>query len=576
MRNFKLPSKKEITRVILSFTKVEWYVFIILFIVLLVSTIMILGRINKSFTVAVPMYGGSLSEGIIGTPRFINPILANTDADRDLVALIYSGLMRKGPDGNMIPDLAEKVDMSKDGTSYVFTLRENIFFHDNTPVTIEDVIFTIDSIKDPIIKSPRKGVWDGVSVEKIDDRNIRFTLSRPFASFLENTSLGIMPKNIWQDSPIELNVANTNPIGSGPYKIKKLSKQSSGIVNAYDLEAFKKFSLGKPYLKNISLKFYQNEENLLNALKTKSIDQASSITPASAESLEVKNTINSFTLPRIFGLFFNQSQNQIFTNKVVIKAINQAIDKENIINEVLSTYGVVINNPIPANLIAFQELNLVNKLARSEIITETKTMLEKDGWKIGPSGYLEKTITNENKKKVNTILEFSISTGNAPELAKTAELIKKDLNAVGMKVEVKTFEIGNLNQSVIRPRDYDALLFGEIINTENDLYAFWHSSQRKDPGLNVAMYTNAKVDKILEDAFITMDPEVRAKKYIQFEEEIQKDMPAVFLYSPNLIYITLKELKGLSIKDIVSPSDRFANVYLWYTKVDNIWKVFSK
>ena len=576
MRNFKLPSKKEITRVILSFTKVEWYVFIILFIVLLVSTIMILGRINKSFTVAVPMYGGSISEGIIGTPRFINPILANTDADRDLVALIYSGLMRKGPDGNMIPDLAEKVDMSKDGTSYVFTLRENIFFHDNTPVTVEDVIFTIESIKDPIIKSPRKGVWDGVNVEKIDERNIKFTLSRPYASFLENTSLGIMPKNIWQDSPVELNVANTNPIGSGPYKIKKLSKQSSGIVSAYELESFKKFSLGKPYLKNISLKFYQNEEDLLSALKGGNIDQASSITPASAESLEVKNTINSFTLPRIFGLFFNQSQNQIFTNKVVIKAINQAIDKENIINEVLSTYGVVINNPIPSNLISFQELNLANKLARSEIITETKTMLEKDGWKIGASGYLEKTITNENKKKVNTILEFSISTGNAPELAKTAELIKKDLNAIGMKVEVKTFEIGNLNQSVIRPRDYDALLFGEIINTENDLYAFWHSSQRKDPGLNVAMYTNAKVDKILEDAFITMDPEARAKKYIQFEEEIQKDMPAVFLYSPNLIYITQKELKGLSVQNIVSPSDRFVNAYLWYTKVDNIWKVFSK
>ena len=576
MRNFKLPSKKEITRVILSFTKVEWYVFIILFIVLLVSTIMILGRINKSFTVAVPMYGGSISEGIIGTPRFINPILANTDADRDLVALIYSGLMRKGPDGNMIPDLAEKVDMSKDGTSYVFTLRENIFFHDNTPVTVEDVIFTIESIKDPIIKSPRKGVWDGVNVEKIDERNIKFTLSRPYASFLENTSLGIMPKNIWQDSPVELNVANTNPIGSGPYKIKKLSKQSSGIVSAYELESFEKFSLGKPYLKNISLKFYQNEEDLLSALKGGNIDQASSITPASAESLEVKNTINSFTLPRIFGLFFNQSQNQIFTNKVVIKAINQAIDKENIINEVLSTYGVVINNPIPSNLISFQELNLANKLARSEIITETKTMLEKDGWKIGASGYLEKTITNENKKKVNTILEFSISTGNAPELAKTAELIKKDLNAIGMKVEVKTFEIGNLNQSVIRPRDYDALLFGEIINTENDLYAFWHSSQRKDPGLNVAMYTNAKVDKILEDAFITMDPEARAKKYIQFEEEIQKDMPAVFLYSPNLIYITQKELKGLSVQNIVSPSDRFVNAYLWYTKVDNIWKVFSK
>src|SRR6185369_17927164 len=110
-------------------------------------------------------------------------------------------------------------------------------------------------------------------------------------------------------------------------------------------------------------------------------------------------------------------------------------------------------------------------------------------------------------------LQFSISTGNAPELAKTAELIKDDLAAVGIKVDIKTFETGNLNQNVIRPRKYDALLFGEIINNESDLFAFWHSSQRKDPGLNVAMYTNAKVDKILEDAFVTADEETRVKKY---------------------------------------------------------------
>ena len=145
-----------------------------------------------------------------------------------------------------------------------------------------------------------------------------------------------------------------------------------------------------------------------------------------------------------------------------------------------------------------------------------------------------------------------------------------------MKVDVKTFEVGNLNQSVIRPRKYDALLFGEIINHESDLFAFWHSSQRKDPGLNVAMYTNAKVDKILEDASITIDEQQRIKKYAQFEAEVKKDMPAIFLYSPNFIYVVSQNLKGLSILNITSPKDRFSNVYLWYTETENVWKIFAK
>ena len=145
-----------------------------------------------------------------------------------------------------------------------------------------------------------------------------------------------------------------------------------------------------------------------------------------------------------------------------------------------------------------------------------------------------------------------------------------------MKVDVKTFEIGNLNQSVIRPRQYDALLFGQIINHEADLFAFWHSSQRKDPGLNVSLYTNAKVDKILEDAFITVDEASRIKKYAQFEEEIRKDMPAVFLYSPDFVYVVPNNLYGLSIKNIIVPRDRFLNVYSWYVETENVWGVFAR
>lgn len=576
MRNIKLPSKNNIKLAIASFSKKEGVVFSVLVVVLLISTIGILQNINKSFMVPVPIQGGIIKEGILGTPRFVNPALAITDADRDLVTLVYSGLMRKTPDRTLIPDLAESFEISKDGLIYTFTLKDKIYFHDEKPVTVDDIIFTINSIKDPIIKSPRKGNWDGVAVEKVDDKTIKFILKQPFASFLESTTIGIMPKHIWENSPIELNESNTNPIGSGPFMVKDVSKESSGIIQSFDLVSFKKFALGSPYLKSISLYFYQNENLLISALENGTVTQVSSITPDNTNALKKKDyRIESSVIPRIFGLFFNQTQNQIFTNKNIISAIDKAINKDEIIQEVLGGYGVAIDDPIPQNMINYESVDTKNVPTYEENLQQAKDILAKDGWKLGEDGFLVKTTTAKNKKTTTEYIEFSISTGNAPELTKAAELVKKYLESIGMRVDVKTFETGNLNQSVIRPRNYDALLFGQIINNESDLYAFWHSSQRKDPGLNIAMYTNLKVDKLLEEAFVTVDEKARIKKYAQFEEEIRKDMPAVFLYSPNFIYVISKNLEGLSIDHISSPSDRFLNAYLWYTQKDNVWKIFS-
>jgi peptide/nickel transport system substrate-binding protein len=581
VRGFKLPKKSELKSALLSFSKKEWYIFSGLLFILVITTIIVLNNINNSFMKSVPVRGSSISEGIIGTPRFVNPVLALSDADRDLVSLVYSGLMRKNIDGTLIPDLAESYEVSKDGLAYTFILKDKIYFQDGEPITVDDILFTINSVKDPIIKSPKKGNWDGIGVEALDEKTIKFTLKQPYTTFLENATLGIMPEHIWNTSShIELNDANIDPIGSGPYKITGFSKDSSGIISKYTLSYFKKFALGRPYINDITLRFYPNEEKLMSALLSGEVNQASSISSANAEILkEKKYNVKSSPLPRVFGLFFNQSQAQIFTDKNIIKAIDQAIDKDKIVREVLNGYGVVINDPIPPNMTAYQKLSNENNQTQEERIKKAEEILKKDGWTKDENGLLTKTTTTtQNKKKQTSTqnLEFTISTGNAPELTKAAELIQADLIALGMRVEVKTYEVGNLNQTIIRPRNYDALLFGQIINHESDLFAFWHSSQRKDPGLNVAMYTNAKVDKILEDAFVTINDQARMKKYAQFEDEIKKDMPAVFLYSPNFIYVVSKNLQGLTIDHITSPSDRFLNSYLWYIKTNKVWKIFSK
>ncbi|MEK7471065.1 MAG: ABC transporter substrate-binding protein [Patescibacteria group bacterium] len=573
----KLPKKDEINSIFSTFSKKERVVFVFLLLTFLISTVIILESINKSLMVSIPLHGGSISEGIIGTPRFINPVLANSPADLDLVSLIYSGLMRKNPDGTIFPDLAEKYEMSGDGLTYKFTLKDKMYFQDGKPVTVDDVIFTINEIKDPVIKSLRKVDFDGVNAVKIDAKTIEFSLKKPYPSFLENLTLGIMPQHIWNNSSIELNNANTSPIGSGPYLIKNVAKESSGVINSYELESYNKFILGEPYIKKVSLYFYSNEDDLIHALENGDVDQISSITPLNADILKERNyQIESYVLPRIFGLFFNQNKNLLFANKVITKAIDQAIDKDKIVQKILFNYGNAIDDPIPPNMIAYQKLSAENNSSRELTLQNIQNNLAKDGWSKGPDGFLQKITIDKNKKKTTTILEFSISTGNAEELIKTAEIIKENLSKIGIKVNIKTFEIGNLNQSVIRPRDYDALLFGQIINHESDLFAFWHSSQRKDPGLNVAIYTNAKADKILEDASITINEQARIKKYAQFEDQIKKNMPAVFLYSPNFIYIVSKNLKGLSINHIISPADRFLSIYSWYTETENVWRIFTK
>ena len=227
--------------------------------------------------------------------------------------------------------------MSDNGLVYTFTLKDNLYFQNDKEVTADDVLFTINKVKDGILASPRKVDWEGVSIEKIDEKNIKFILKQPYASFLESTTLGIMPAHLWENSPIELNERNTNPVGSGPYMISEASKQSSGIIDSYKLVPFKKFILGEPYIQTLDLRFYQNEEDLAKALGNGEVDEVSSITPLDAENFKERNyQVESAVLPRVFGLFFNQNVNRLFTDKVVISAINRAIDKEKIVRDVLS------------------------------------------------------------------------------------------------------------------------------------------------------------------------------------------------------------------------------------------------
>lgn len=570
LRDFSFPTKQELNKSLQSFTKKDWLIVFGLLFTMIVSSIFILAQINKHVSTVIPAEGGSITEGIVGTPRFINPVLAISGPDKDVTRLIYSGLMRKDDSNNFIPDLAESYEISDNGLVYTFRLKDNITFHDGTQVTADDVIFTIERIQDPLLKSPERVSFEGILAEQIDRKTIKFTLKQPYISFLDNTTIGILPSHIWSNIPPEqfsFSDYNLKAIGSGPYKFSDIKKKNSGVIESLELKSFKNFSLEKPNINSITLIFFSNENGLTKALESGLVDSAHALTPSYITEKEIKTElIVTAPLARTFSLFFNEEKKPLFQDQALLEALELAIDKQTIISLVLNGFGSPIDSPIPKNITEFQTLEKsVTQKSFKENQEESERILDSLGWKKNNEGIREK----DGKE-----LTFSISTGNAFELQQTAEIIREYFELIGVRVELKVFEIGNLNQNIIRSRDYEALLFGQIVSKEADLYAFWHSSQKQDPGLNIGMYSNKNVDSILEDLLKEKPTPERFKLYSNLKKEMDKDKPAIFLYSPSFIYVIPKDVKNISYKSITESADRFNMIHTWYIQTDTVWNIF--
>jgi peptide/nickel transport system substrate-binding protein len=555
----------------LAFSPLGRGLFLFFAIVLVGSTVGLLAIVNTSLRVSVPGYGGSFSEGIVGSPRFINPVLATSDADHDMTKLIYSGLVKPTPEGEYVADLASGYTISDDGKVYTFTLREGLTFHDGKPVTAKDIAFTIAKIQDGALKSPARANWDGVQVEAVDEHTVRFTLPQPYAPFIKNATIGILPEHLWAGVSAEefpFSELNTSPIGTGPFKVDAIERTPSGIPSSYTLAPFRNYALGRPYLGEFTVRFYQSEEALMAGLKRGDIEAASGISPSAMASIKGGHVERS-ALNRVFGVFFNQNESVVLRDVEVRRALNEAIDREALVRDVLQGYGVALTGPVPPGIIASKSTATT---APDPALAARERLLE-DGWELNDAGLLVKPGEDD---EADLELVFAISTGNVPELRAAAEFVKNAWERMGAKVEVKVFDQGDLSQNVIRPRKYEALLFGEVVGRELDLYAFWDSSQRNDPGLNIAMYANSTADRLLKEMRETSNTAKRLSLYQEFEAELMDDMPAVFLYAPDFVYSVPNDVLGLDLGFIESPSDRFLSAAAWHREEDYVWRVFAR
>lgn len=547
--------------------KTEKYSFWI-FIILIAFSLFLISRGWYLFHTEIgPSSGGSYTEAAIGSPRYLNPILSSTnDVDRDISSIIFSGLLKYDYNGKLIGDLAEKYTISDDKKTYNFFLRGGVKWHDGNDFTADDVIFTVQTIQNPEYRSSLRASLQGVEAEKISSQEISFTLKNPYSPFLDNLTFGILPKHIWENIPavsFSLSENNLNPIGTGPYKISGEQKDSAGAIKEIKLAPFANYYFGKPYLDSIIFKFFKDEESALIAYGNGSTQSISYISAKNLPELRASSNIHKINLPRYFAVFFNQSENKALTDKNVHQAMSLAADKQEIVSKTISGQATAIDSPIPEFIWNEQMPPIENKFN----LDQAKALLDSSGWTVNATTTLREKIID----KQPVLLEISLLTVNWPELIDVANALKFNWEKIGIKINIDIKSVAEI-QELIKARQYQSLLFGQILGADPDPFAFWHSSQKKDPGLNLALYENKDADKLLEEIRTESNPDILMKKYAQFNKIVNQDLPALFLYSPIYIFPTDSKIKGIDIENIHLPCERFSQINKWYIKTKRVWK----
>ena len=632
-------------------TKGEKYFLAFGIILFLGSSAYLLLSYYRNITEARPTFGGTYTEGIVGQPRFLNPIYSQaSDADRDLVELLFAGLLKYDASGKIAADLAELPELQDGGKRYEFTLKE-ARWQDGQKISADDVIFTIKTIQDPSYQSPLRGNWLGVQVEKISENKISLALTKPYAAFPELATVKIIPRHIWQNiTPENFPLSNNNlanAVGSGPYLIKKIEQSNSGIVEKIALEANPKYFGKKPFLKTAVFVFFGAERDLLGAAQAGAID---GFAPSMAKNYSLSNfVVHRLVLLRYFAVFLNDKGSGILAQKKIREALQYGTNKEEIVKNVFGGSANAISSPVLPNIFGLKEpaktlvydrekakellseagfkINPETNLRQKILIKEPALQLKSD-LQVGSQGkevealqkclakdpqiYPEGTVNGnfgqqtkaavirfQEKYRADILIPAGISQGNGkvgpatrqkinqlclpkteeiipltvnlvtaaePPLSAMAELLRSQWKEIGIDLKIQEVPAQELMRDFIRPRNYQTLLFGQVLGATPDPLPFWHSSQTMDPGLNLTSFESRQADNELALIRESDDEEERRRTLEDFQDVLLEDSPAVFLAQPEYLYFVSPKIKGINGHIITDPSKRFAGIENWYIK----------
>lgn len=570
----KIPSWSQIKQLPKILQKSEKIKLLVILLIFIISSSVLGWRLYWRNSIEVPAIGGSYTEGLIGAPQFVNPVLANTDVDRDLVRLVFSGLVKLNANGEIVPDLATGYTIDAEQTSYTFELKPNLKWHDGHPLTADDVIFTIERITDPDFKSPLKNSFSGVEVVRINDKTVQFKLEKPFTPFLSIMTVGIIPEHLWYSVPsfsAALTDLNIKPIGSGPYKFKSLTKDTNGNIKNYNLEIFEDYHLDNAYIEELSFKFYEDFMTGVTALQNKNIEGLTYLPEENKNQIKDKKiSLHDLHYPQYTAVFFNPNNNEALSDNDFRKALALSVDRNRILTEVLNGDGQIIHTPILPGMTGYDsniKAEDFNTVAAAAILDDLGWTLEED------NQFRTKTIKAENDDEEDAIEELNIKLTTIDQTAsvKIVSIIKENWEAIGIKTTLDIVPKDKIKQDVIDSRQYEALVFGELINVNSGPYPFWHSSQNEYPGLNLSILANKDIDEYLEQARSAKTAEAKIEPLTNFQNKLLELNFAIFLYNPTYTYPIASKIKGLeNLQFINLPADRFNNINSWYIKTRRV------
>ena len=506
----------------------------------------------------VPAVGGTYIEGVTSAAQYLQPILASTDVDQDVVRLAFAGLTQLDRDGSVVPDLAT-FTTEGDGKVWTFTIRDDAKWHDGEPVTAADVAYTVSLVQDKGYVGTYSDAFRGVKTEAVGPRVVRFTLPEAFGSFAANTTLPLMPEHRLKAvsyNELAKSAFNMRPVGAGPFRVIEADPRQVVLTRNDDYYKVRP-ERARPYLDRIVLRSYPTAAEALTAVSRGEIDGVGGLSAAEAIRARTYQNLSLYSFPTsdYTALFFNvRPDKALFRERAVRQAIASAIDKGRVLELAADGRGRVADELVP--LTSWAYVRDIKRLERS--LDDARALLDAAGW-IDHDG---DGIRDKNGVK----LAFGISTTDEPARVSAVLQIGDDLRQIGIAAVLRAVPFSLLLDKVVPERQYDALLIGITGGGDPDPYPLFHSSEIADPGHNFSGYFTLPLDRALENSRRTSDQAKRRELISTVFNAVSVDSPVIFLYFSDYLYVQSKTVQGLRLMPITAPSDRFWNAYDWYVK----------
>lgn len=465
----------------------------------------------------------TLNLSISSSPSRLNPILANDTASSQIANWLFNGLFKYDKDGNPTEDLALSYSFETK-TKLIINLRKDIKWHDGKELTSKDVVFTYNTILDPKVFNSIKSNYKEVeSVKAIDDYTIEVIYKKAYFKALEIWMVGILPYHILKDEKnLMTSSFNKNPIGTGPYKLENFK-----VGQNIKLKANENYFEGKPKIDELLYKFIPDTNTSFLFLKQKKLD-LSSLTP-----LQIDRQIDD-EFKKSFKIIESQSfsysyvglnlKNEKFKDIRIRKALSLAIDRQELVDILFFGHGEVCNGPFLPGSFAYDE--------------KTKPII--------PNIQKAKKLLKELGYDENNPFSFEIvtNTGNDTRI-NAAQILQYQLSKAGIQMKIRVMEWQAYLNTVVHPRNYEAILLGWSLSLMPDAYPLWHSSSDKTGRFNLVGYSNKEVDKLIEKGSTTINRDELSKIYKSIFKKITDDIPYLFLYIPNSITVVNDEIKNI-------------------------------